>query len=103
VLPRRREFQSFPYTFEILLLIAGGYLAVMANASGSAARRSSILDHTPDLACSLFLSKAIFILVFFLSLPVFAGNLAATNRQWTFADRVPGTADREAGIPGRGF
>ncbi|HXA48863.1 MAG TPA: hypothetical protein VNV86_01095, partial [Candidatus Acidoferrum sp.] len=76
VLPRRREFQSFPYTFEILLLIAGVYLAVMAMHQEALPGDRQYWITRPISRGNLFLSKAIFILVFF-NLPVFGGNLAA--------------------------
>lgn len=76
VLPRRREFQSFPYTFEILLLIAGGYLAVMAMHQEVLSGDRQYWLTRPISRGSLFLAKATFLVVFF-NLPVLAGNLAA--------------------------
>jgi hypothetical protein len=76
VLPRRREFQSFPFTFEILLLIAGAYLAVMTMHQEALPGDRQYWLTRPISRGSLWFAKAIFVVVFF-NLPVFAGNLAA--------------------------
>jgi hypothetical protein len=76
VLPRHREFQYFPSQFEILLLIAAIYLVVMTMHQEKLPGDRQYWLTRPISRGSLFLAKAIFVVVF-LNLPVFAGNMAA--------------------------
>ena len=76
VLPQRREFQAFPFFFEILFLIAGWYLTVMIVHQEALPGDRQYWLTRPISWSSLMLAKLLFVAVFF-NLPVLACNLAA--------------------------
>ncbi len=76
VLPRRREFQAFPFFFELLFLIAGWYLTVMVVHQEALPGDRQYWITRPISWARLLLAKLLFVVVF-LNLPVFVCNLAA--------------------------